>query len=141
MTRRETFTTFEPNTPIAEMRSRLGDSGWQEVFPVLGENQTLVGLVSMDALKFSMSENNEQSWACAADLMQAPLSTHPEGNLRSAAELLLANGLRELPVLNSEGSIVGFLGEHDIARIYLENDAQARDSTTTPLSSRQRTHD
>lgn len=138
MTRQDTCTTFEPNTSIADMRARVGNSGWQEVFPVIGEHQTLVGLVTMDALKFSMSENNEQSWACAADLMQAPLSTQPEHNLRAAAELLLANGLRELPVLNSEGSIVGFLGERDIARVYLENDSKSRDSTTTPIGALER---
>jgi CIC family chloride channel protein len=48
------------------------------------------------------------------------LRVGPEDDLRSATQTLLANKLREIPVTNSEGEIVGLLDEADISRFYLD---------------------
>ena len=59
----------------------------------------------------------------------APAESAPDGppaptvrsddNLRTAAEALLAHKLREIPVVNQDGLIVGHLDEADISRWYL----------------------
>jgi CIC family chloride channel protein len=50
----------------------------------------------------------------------------PEDNLRTATETLLLYKLREIPVIDAAGQIVGLLDEADVSRFYLEA------STKTP---------
>jgi CIC family chloride channel protein len=50
----------------------------------------------------------------------------PEDNLRTATETLLLHKLREIPVIDAAGQIVGLLDEADVSRFYLEH------STKTP---------
>jgi CIC family chloride channel protein len=50
----------------------------------------------------------------------------PEDNLRTATETLLLHKLREIPVIDAAGQLVGLLDEADVSRFYLEN------STKTP---------
>ena len=49
------------------------------------------------------------------------LRVGPEDDLRSATQTLLANKLREIPVVDDAGQIVGLLDEADISRFYLDN--------------------
>jgi CIC family chloride channel protein len=48
------------------------------------------------------------------------LRVGPEDDLRSATQTLLANKLREIPVTDAAGQIVGLLDEADISRFYLD---------------------
>jgi CIC family chloride channel protein len=48
------------------------------------------------------------------------LRVGPEDDLRSATQTLLANKLREIPVTDADGQIVGLLDEADISRFYLD---------------------
>ncbi len=48
------------------------------------------------------------------------LSVRPDANLRTAAELLLANKLREIQVVDASGQVIGLLDEAEIARVYLK---------------------
>jgi CIC family chloride channel protein len=41
-------------------------------------------------------------------------------DLRAAAQALLRHGLREIPVIDNQGRLVGHLDEADISRWYLE---------------------
>jgi CIC family chloride channel protein len=52
----------------------------------------------------------------------------PEDNLRTATETLLAHKLREIPVIDAAGQIVGLLDEADVSRYYLEASASSRGS-------------
>jgi CIC family chloride channel protein len=53
------------------------------------------------------------------DVPPAP-TIRADDDLRTAAEALLAHKLREIPVVNQDGSIIGHLDEADISRWYLE---------------------
>jgi CIC family chloride channel protein len=53
-------------------------------------------------------------------LVAPTLRVGPEDDLRSATQTLLANKLREIPVTDAAGQIVGLLDEADISRFYLE---------------------
>ena len=56
-----------------------------------------------------------------------------DDDLRKATELLVANGLRELPVVDAAGAVVGFLDEREVARLYLKAEARAGDAPSPPL--------
>ncbi len=60
--------------------------------------------------------------------MTAPVTVTPADHLRRAAERLVNNGLRELPVIDSDGGIVGFIDEAEIARVYLRAAARAEEA-------------
>jgi len=43
----------------------------------------------------------------------------PQDDLRTALESMLAQGVRELPALDGEGRIIGFIDESSLAHAYL----------------------
>ncbi len=47
-------------------------------------------------------------------------SVRSDADLRTAAETMLANKLREIQVTDAEGHVVGLLDEADISRFYLD---------------------
>jgi len=57
-------------------------------------------------------------------------SVQVDADLKTAAETMLANNLREIPVIDPDGKVVGLLDEADISRCYLD----AADRTTTSTS-------
>ena len=134
MTQGGPFLKFEPKTSAADMLQRASDAAGQDVFPVI-EDEKLVGLVSTDALRVLATEHEETPWVLAADIMQPPVSVHPGDDLRRATERLIANGLRELPVVDGAGAVIGFLDEREVARIYLKAEQRADDSIRTPPDS------
>jgi CIC family chloride channel protein len=56
------------------------------------------------------------------------LSVRTDADLRTAAETMLNNKLREIPVIDADGQVVGLLDEADISRFYLKaaDDQQAK---------------
>lgn len=43
-----------------------------------------------------------------------------EDGTRAAFDAMLSQGVRELPVMDAQGAVVGFVDETSIARAYLE---------------------
>lgn len=121
------FVSFEPGTPATEMLRHVGESTWQDVFPVVDPDGKVVGLVGSAAMKVLASEQRDADWAMAADIMQPAVSVHPEDDLRKATERLLSNGLREVPVIDDSQQIVGFLDESELAKVYVKAAARADD--------------
>ena len=131
MTQGRPFVTFEPQTLAPEMLHHISEATWQDVFPVL-ESGKMVGLVSADAARVLSTERQDTPWAIAADIMQPPVSVHPDDELRKATECLVANGLREVPVIDGDGGVIGFLDEREVARIYLNAEQRAEERDSTP---------
>lgn len=127
MVRGRVHVSFAPDTPASEMLQRMGEAASQEVFPVL-QDGVLKGLVSAATMRVLALERRDIPWAIAADLMQPPVSVQPEDDLRQASQRLLASGLRELPVVDPEQRIIGFLDEAEIARAYVRAAARAESS-------------
>jgi len=117
--------SFAPATPAGEMLVVASDLPSQDVFPVIDAGGVLRGLVSGEALRVLAADREGTFWAVAADLMTAPVTVTPADHLRRAAERLVNNNLRELPVVDGEGRIVGFIDEAEIARVYLQAAARA----------------
>ncbi len=109
--------SFERQTTVKDMTLRLGESPWQDVFPVF-ENGKLEGLVSASRL-MSLPPDSSGISATAASIMQAPVWVLPTDPLQHAIEQLVQHQLREIPVLDASGTLVGLLGEREIAQAYL----------------------
>ncbi len=123
MTQGRPFVSFAPKTPAAEMLRHVSAATWQDVFPVVNEDGRMVGLVSADATRVLVAEGKETSWLLAADIMQPPVFVRSDDDVRTAAERLISNGLRELPVLDGNDAVIGFLDEREVAKIYLRTES------------------
>ncbi|MFO0761667.1 MAG: chloride channel protein [Byssovorax sp.] len=120
MTHGRPFVTFSPGTPAAEMLRRAADAGWQDVFPVLDAGGRMVGIVTAEMLRVLALDRDLDRVTVAADAMQPPVALRTSDDLRTATEALVANAVREVPVLDDAGSTVGFVDEADVAKAYLD---------------------
>ena len=111
--------SFEPAAPAGELLQVTGASTDQQVFPVLDDEGRLVGIITSDEIALLRSEPELELVVNAADLMRPPASVRVGDDLLTAFELMRAEGLRELPVVDSAGHFVGLIAEADIAQAYL----------------------
>lgn len=112
--------SFVRETPLEEVVQKTTEGGWQDVFPVLDRDGQLVGLLTAVSV-FGVSQQRENySWLVAADVMMPAAFLTPDDHLRHATEVMVDCGLRELPVVDASGRVVGFLDEADIARSYVD---------------------
>jgi CIC family chloride channel protein len=111
---------FRKLTPSGEVLQRVGDSPDQEVFPVLDETERAIGLISSNLLRVVSLEFADTDWTLAADLMQPLVFVLATDDLRTATERMVGSSLRELPVLDHEGRVLGLLDESEIAEVYLK---------------------
>jgi CIC family chloride channel protein len=125
LTKIERPTCFSPETATAEILQCASEAETQEVFPVIDAAGALVGVVTSAAVRVISGSPADAQWAVAADLMQAPVSVRVEDDLRRATELMVSHGLRELPVLDAGGRVIGLLDEADIAEVYLRASSRA----------------
>jgi predicted transcriptional regulator len=84
-----------------------------------------------------MAQVADSPWALAADLMQPPVSVQPSDDLRTAGERMLSSGLRELPIVSKERTVLGLVTESALASVYLQGAtrAEAEASSVGPAPS------
>jgi len=107
------------NTSSAELIRHASRANEQDVFPVLDGEGRLIGLVTANTIRLLSAEMSHANWTLAADLLQPPISVTPDDDLRGATEAMIANELREIPIVSSDYQVVGMLDEADIAEVYL----------------------
>jgi CIC family chloride channel protein len=110
---------FFKDTPTAELVRHAGRGTEQDVFPVLDKELRLIGLITTNTLRVLAAELGNARWTLAADLLEPPVSVKPDDDLRSATEAMVANELREVPVVSNDNRVIGMLDEGDIAEVYL----------------------
>jgi CIC family chloride channel protein len=93
----------------------------REVHPVVDDDGHLIGLFTQHELGKLAGEPELMLLVTAADLMQPPVSVSIDDDLRTAFEVMRGAKVRELPVIDGVGSIVGFIDESTIARAYLRS--------------------
>jgi chloride channel protein, CIC family len=131
------FVSFEPSTPAEVMIHRIAETGWQDVFPVLDKAGKMLGMITAESLRIVASEPELEKMTLAVDAMQPAVTVRMSDDLRTAIEAMVANAVRELPVVDGAGKILGFLDEADISRAYLEATAKADTGPTSePASTR-----
>jgi CIC family chloride channel protein len=119
------FVSFELRTPVHEVLRRAADSSWQDVFPVLDGAAKMAGMITNDVVRVLATERDLEGLTLAADAMQPPVTVRPEDDLRAAIEVMLAHGVREVPVVDPEGRIIGFLDESEVGQAYLDATSRA----------------
>jgi CIC family chloride channel protein len=124
--RDRSYVWFQLATPATEVVRKIADSSWQDMFPVLGNQGEMVGMINADVVRTLAAERGAELLTLAADLMEPPLSVTAMSSLHDAMDLMLRHRLREIPVTTDDGKIIGFLDESDITRAYMKASA-ARD--------------
>ncbi len=135
LTDKRPFVSFALRTPIGEVIARVGEDNWQDSFPVVDESGKLRGLIPLDDLRYLASLGDSAAWTIAADLMHPAVSVKLEDDLRTATTRMLANSLREIPVVDDEGKILGLLDEAEAAKAYLSNGADVISPAPEPPES------
>jgi len=108
------YATFELGTPLASLLAGLSSPERQEVFPVISAGK-VVGIVTLADLVLLAANPQLGGLVNGADLMRPAPTLRPEDELRLAFEGMLAHGVRELPVTNENGELLGFVDETSIA--------------------------
>lgn len=114
------FISFKLQTHVSEVLQCAAETTWQDVFPVLDEKGKMAGVITNDVVRLLATERELEELALAMDAMQPPVSVRPDDHLRKATELLLAHKIREVPVVDDAGTIVGFLDESEVGRAFLD---------------------
>lgn len=128
---------FSPRMTLAQMLEQASNATRQEVFPVVSADGRLIGLITSATMRVAMAQAADSPWALAADLMQPPVSVQPSDDLRTAGERMLSSGLRELPIVSKELTLLGLVTESALASVYLQGAtrAEAEASSVGPGSS------
>ena len=103
--------------------------------PVLDGGGILIGVVGASSIGALSSEPGLQALAVAADLLQPGSVVRVTDNARRAVELFLESDLSQLPVLDPDGRIVGFLDESAVTRAHLRSLATTLDRSTSAMTS------
>jgi CIC family chloride channel protein len=117
------FVTLHTSDTAVKLLERLDTYPDQAVFPVLDDSDALAGLIAADSLRFIAGHHDLQHWTIAEDLMHPPVTLRATASLRHAAAVMMAHGLREVPVTDEEDRIIGFVNEADLFRSYLDRSA------------------
>jgi CIC family chloride channel protein len=121
------FVLAAPAREIAEAIAAAAD---QDAFPVVDEQGALRGIIGADTLRYLAGEGHDAQFLVAADLMQPAIALGLDQNLVTASEQLVKSGLRELPVVDGAGAIVGFVEESAAMRAYLDAAAPAKEAAS-----------
>lgn len=113
------FQSFVPATSAAELTSKPTGARDQDVHPVLDAAGKMVGVITSEDLGILAGEPSVWALVNASDLMRAPFAVTKDDDLRRAFEVMLANGVREVPVVDSDGRVIGFVDEAGIAKAYM----------------------
>jgi CIC family chloride channel protein len=125
------FLTFALRERAPEILRLVREPSWQTVFPVLDDEKRVVGIITNDELRILIAEPELLTLTNAADLMRPPVTVTASDTLRRALEKMRAEGVRELPVVDAERRVVGFVDEGALAQLYLKSSPASPSSTRT----------
>lgn len=135
--------TVYTHSPVKQIADQLAAAGISAL-PVLDEEANLVGIVSeADLLHKITYQDDDNQWPrifrrhridrtkaeglLARDLMTAPpITISPTASVNAAATLMQHHGIKRLPVVNDQGTMVGIISRGDLVRLFVRPDEQIR---------------
>ncbi len=114
------YASFSRTSKVPEVMAKIAQNAWQDVFPVVDEAGKMIGIIDASIVRTLATESEIVGLAVADDIMQPPIELRLDDDLHDALEVMMTRGVRESPVVDELGVIVGFLDEADITRVYLE---------------------
>jgi len=119
---------LSPGMPAEEVLLRCRASNGRHVFPVLDAERRLVGLITQEELTLLDSSPELRPLTTVSDLMSAPICVRGEDSLALVIERMLTSGLRELPVTDDAGRLLGYVDDQTIAQAYQGRPEQPKPS-------------
>jgi chloride channel protein, CIC family len=129
VTRDRASRSFRPETTGAEMTGRRWPE--QDAYPVIDATDRLVGLITSEDLRALASEPEVIPLVNAADLMRPAVRLQALDGVHAALDAMVANGVREIPIIDAQGRVVGFVDEAAIAKAYLTSQRERRKTDHT----------
>jgi CIC family chloride channel protein len=117
--RASAFACFSPTSRPSEMLRESNAHHDQKVFPVVDTARKLLGLVTTDEVQLLEGEPHFELLVTATDVMRGPVCVRMTDDLRTIFELMRAEGLREIPVVDEDNGVLGLVDEGDVAQVYL----------------------
>ncbi len=118
MVKNRDHVSFRRDETAHEVIGRIAESGWQDVFPVLGDDGALVGTIDADVLRTLAADPQLEAMTLADDLMGPAVAVRETDDLHTALETMLTHNLREVLIVDDEGRIVGLLDEAEVVQAY-----------------------
>jgi len=103
----------------SDMLREIGAHHDQKVFPIVDASLKLVGLVTSDEVALLQGEPQLELLVTATDVMRPPVGVRMNDDMRTVFELMRSEGLREVPVVDDDGRVLGLVDEADVAQVYL----------------------
>jgi CIC family chloride channel protein len=115
------FVVFERHVRADEILRVAREPSWQTVFPVLDADGRVTGIITNEELKILVTEPDLLPLANAADLMRPAVTVTVRESLRGALTKMRLEGVRELPVVDDDQRVIGFIDEGALAHLYLDH--------------------
>ena len=115
------FVSFPESMRADELLRTWHEHRPQDVYPVVNDAQHLIGLITVDDLSLLSSEPKLVLLTNAVDLMRPAFSVHPQDSLRTALEAMVSYGVREIPVTEDGGCLLGLVDEATFAIAYMQS--------------------
>ena len=105
---------FHANDDISFLRAEKRQRGYKfNGFPVLDDQERLVGMITGSDMRFAPLDA-----AKLADVMQKnPITAKPGTSLKKAYEIMRANKIGKLPLVDRAGRVVGLYSFTDVQRL------------------------
>jgi CIC family chloride channel protein len=79
----------------------------------------MVGVITSEILRATAGDPEVSRVALADDMMGMPISIRDTDDLHNALELMIANAMRELLVVDEDGKVLGVVDQTEITIAYL----------------------
>ena len=86
----------------------------------MNADRKLLGLVVHDESALLQNEPGLELVVTASDIMRPAVSVDVKDDMRTVFERMRNEGLRELPVVDEAGVVIGLVDEGDVAQVYLK---------------------
>lgn len=111
-----TLTTVAPDTAISELEPLFEQNRIHHLL-VQTPNKQLVGIISKEDYAWQAGLSSELKVPVASDLMSpVPIQVTRDTTIDAVLAILLENRIRCLPIVNSEGGVVGVVTPYDFLK-------------------------
>ena len=124
----ETYATIAPDATLMEVRAKLQDAPWGELF-VTDSSGKLVGTITFaDLHEVAFDTCHDEEWTAVSVARSHPAVLQAHDDLETAVKIYGASGEVHLPVVDRKADmkLIGVAHEHDVVLAYHRAVDQAR---------------